>query len=82
MDSAYHMCRLGCSYCGMHAFPPTLRFILNQRQGFGFVHDWVVLIPLRILLGILEAGLFPGVIYVLSLWYTRCMLPSILLPSQ
>ncbi|RJE23262.1 phthalate transporter [Aspergillus sclerotialis] len=38
---------------------------------FGFVHDWVVLVPLRILLGILEAGLFPGLVYLMSLWYTR-----------
>ncbi|OQV04376.1 hypothetical protein CLAIMM_09267 isoform 2 [Cladophialophora immunda] len=39
--------------------------------GFAFVHHWTVLIGLRIILGILEAAVFPGLIYVLSLWYTR-----------
>lgn len=28
--------------------------------GFGFVQNWVVLIPLRVLLGTFEAGFFPG----------------------
>ena len=30
--------------------------------GFGFVQDWWVLIPLRLLLGLFEAGYFPGVV--------------------
>ncbi|KIX01965.1 uncharacterized protein Z518_07904 [Rhinocladiella mackenziei CBS 650.93] len=38
---------------------------------FGFVHDWWVLIILRILIGILEAGLLPACILLLSCWYTR-----------
>lgn len=29
------------------------------------------MIPLRMLIGALEAGLFPGAIYLLSLWYSR-----------
>lgn len=28
--------------------------------GFGFVHQWWEMIPLRLVLGILEAGFFPG----------------------
>lgn len=36
------------------------------------MHNWTVLIGLRIILGILEAGLFPALAYLLSLWYTRC----------
>ncbi|RVX72343.1 hypothetical protein B0A52_04548 [Exophiala mesophila] len=39
--------------------------------GFGFVQDWVVLIPLRLLLGLFEAGYFPGVVYLISTWYAR-----------
>ncbi|KAJ9604234.1 hypothetical protein H2200_011068 [Cladophialophora chaetospira] len=39
--------------------------------GFGFVQDWVVLIPLRLLLGLFEAGYFPGVVYLISTWYSR-----------
>ena len=27
---------------------------------------------LRVILGILEAGFFPGCVYLLSTWYTRC----------
>merc|ERR1712000_459095 len=39
--------------------------------GFGFVQDWYVLIPLRLLLGLFEAGYFPGVVYLISTWYSR-----------
>ena len=30
------------------------------------------MLGLRVTLGTFEAGLFPGAIYLLSLWYTRC----------
>ncbi|KIW72718.1 hypothetical protein PV04_00894 [Phialophora macrospora] len=39
--------------------------------GFGFAQHWTTLVGLRILLGILEGGLFPGIIYLISLYYTR-----------
>lgn len=35
--------------------------------GFGFVKDWKTLAGLRVLLGILEAGFFPGCMYLLRL---------------
>ena len=38
----------------------------------GFVKDWGQLVVTRVLLGILEAGYFPGCVYLLSCWYTRC----------
>lgn len=38
---------------------------------FGFVKTWVDLIPLRLILGIFEAGFFPGCAYLLSCWYPR-----------
>ncbi|KAH7416640.1 major facilitator superfamily domain-containing protein [Cadophora sp. MPI-SDFR-AT-0126] len=38
---------------------------------FGFVHDWKALVALRLLLGALEAGCFPGQYYLLSMWYFR-----------
>ncbi|PZD37777.1 UhpC, Sugar phosphate permease [Pyrenophora tritici-repentis] len=38
---------------------------------FGFVKEWHTLIPLRLLLGIFEAGFFPGCAYLLSCWYKR-----------
>lgn len=40
--------------------------------GFGFSQTWPTLIPLRLLLGALEAGYFPGCLSLLSCWYTRC----------
>lgn len=39
--------------------------------GFGFVKDWRTMVGLRVLLGLLEAGYFPGCVYILSTWYTR-----------
>jgi MFS family permease len=38
----------------------------------GFVKDWGQLVVTRVLLGVLEAGYFPGCVYLLSCWYTRC----------
>jgi MFS family permease len=39
--------------------------------GFGFAENWTTLVALRLILGILEAGYFPGCVYLLSTWYTR-----------
>ncbi|KAJ5961145.1 Major facilitator superfamily domain general substrate transporter [Penicillium vulpinum] len=39
--------------------------------GMGFVNDWGALVGTRVLLGGLEAGYFPGCVYLLSCWYTR-----------
>ncbi|KAL9010585.1 MAG: hypothetical protein Q9173_004496 [Seirophora scorigena] len=41
------------------------------RQGFGFVQKWTDMLGLRVLLGILEAGLYPSVVYLLATWYSR-----------
>jgi len=43
----------------------------NEFQGFGFVKNWNQMVGLRIILGALEAGFFPGCAYLLSTWYTR-----------
>jgi MFS family permease len=40
--------------------------------GMGFVKNFDQLAALRVVLGILEAGFFPGCVYLLSTWYTRC----------
>lgn len=39
--------------------------------GMGFVTTWNQLAALRVILGIFEAGFFPGCVYLLSTWYTR-----------
>src|SRR3954453_13142318 len=38
---------------------------------FAFVKIWSSLVPLRLVLGIFEAGFFPGCAYLLSTWYPR-----------
>ncbi|KAF2740951.1 major facilitator superfamily protein [Polyplosphaeria fusca] len=39
--------------------------------GFGFAQNWETLVPLRLILGGLESGYFPGCLYLLSCWYTK-----------
>ncbi|KAK2838272.1 hypothetical protein FQN49_006446 [Arthroderma sp. PD_2] len=39
--------------------------------GSGFVKNWQQMAGLRALLGFLEAGFFPGTVYLLSTWYCR-----------
>lgn len=42
-----------------------------MQIGFGFCKTWTQMIPLRLVLGIFEAGFFPGCAYLLSCWYPR-----------
>ena len=37
----------------------------------GFVHSYAALVALRILLGVFEAGVLPGIVYVSSMYYKR-----------
>jgi len=39
--------------------------------GFGFVKSWQTMAILRVILGGLEAGFYPGCVYLLSTWYPR-----------
>ncbi|KAI4635438.1 uncharacterized protein J4E88_004903 [Alternaria novae-zelandiae] len=57
---------------GPRLFLPSIVIIWGAVMiGFGFVKEWHTLIPLRLLLGIFEAGFFPGSAYLLSCWYKR-----------
>lgn len=38
----------------------------------GFAKNWKDLVGMRVLLGIMEAAFFPGCVYLLSSWYSRC----------
>ncbi|KAJ5528221.1 hypothetical protein N7513_012380 [Penicillium frequentans] len=38
---------------------------------FAFVQSWKALIPLRMIIGALEAGCFPSQYYLISAWYSR-----------
>lgn len=40
----------------------------------GLINTFGGLIAMRVLLGVFEAGLFPGATYLLSLWYPRSRL--------
>lgn len=39
--------------------------------GAGFAKKWTDIVVCRILLGLFEAGFFPGCVYLISCWYTR-----------
>ncbi|KAJ7772119.1 major facilitator superfamily domain-containing protein [Mycena maculata] len=41
------------------------------QLAMGFVPNWQLLTFLRALLGTLEAGFFPSLVYMISTWYTR-----------
>jgi MFS family permease len=57
---------------GPRIFLPTIVVIWGSVMiGFGFVKEWHTLLPLRLVLGIFEAGFFPGSAYLLSCWYQR-----------
>ncbi|KAJ4269931.1 hypothetical protein NW762_001602 [Fusarium torreyae] len=40
-------------------------------MGIGFLENWQGLAVLRALLGVFEAGFFPGCVYLVSSWYVR-----------
>lgn len=46
--------------------------LANMNQGFGFVNKYKDMVGLRVVLGIFESGIYPGIAYLLSTWYTRC----------
>ncbi|BCS18616.1 uncharacterized protein APUU_11444S [Aspergillus puulaauensis] len=63
---------LVCRKIGPRNFLPAICFLWGVVIiGFGFSKEWTTLVALRLVLGILEAGYFPGCVYLLSTWYTR-----------
>lgn len=51
---------------GPRAFLPTITVLWGATMiGMGFVRTWTQMIPLRLVLGIFEAGFFPGCAYLL-----------------
>ncbi|KAK4547958.1 hypothetical protein LTR36_010677 [Oleoguttula mirabilis] len=57
---------------GPRIFLPTITLLWGVTMiCFGFVKVWTQMVPLRIVLGIFEAGFFPGCAYLLSCWYPR-----------
>lgn len=37
--------------------------------GFAGVHSYAQVLSLRLLIGVFEAGFFPGIVYVITIWY-------------
>ncbi|EME48560.1 hypothetical protein DOTSEDRAFT_19083 [Dothistroma septosporum NZE10] len=57
---------------GPRIFLPAITMLWGATMiTFAFVTNWTTMIPLRLLLGVFEAGFFPGCAYLLSCWYPR-----------
>ncbi|GAB7343143.1 hypothetical protein MBLNU457_1218t1 [Dothideomycetes sp. NU457] len=57
---------------GPRIFLPTITILWGATMiSMAFVRSWEQMIPLRVILGIFEAGFFPGCAYLLSCWYPR-----------
>lgn len=57
---------------GPRVFLPTITILWGlTAMCFGFLTTWTQMIGLRLVLGIFEAGFFPGCAYLLSCWYPR-----------
>jgi MFS family permease len=57
---------------GPRVFLPTITLLWGITMiTFGFVKDWTDMLGLRLVLGVFEAGFFPGCAYLLSCWYPR-----------
>jgi hypothetical protein len=48
----------------------------------GFPKKWQIMIPLRMLLGLFEAGFFPGCVYLLSIPPSPSLWNNMLIPCQ
>ncbi|RMZ79651.1 hypothetical protein DV738_g3136, partial [Chaetothyriales sp. CBS 135597] len=57
---------------GPRIFLPSITMLWGMVMiAFGFVKVWTDLLALRLVLGVFEAGFFPGCAYLLSCWYPR-----------
>lgn len=59
--------RLGAANC-LSFYAVAWGFV---TLGIGFLKSWQGLAVLRVLLGLFEAGFYPGCIYLVSSWYSR-----------
>ncbi|KAK0389962.1 hypothetical protein NLU13_3535 [Sarocladium strictum] len=59
--------RLGAANC-LSFYAVAWGFV---TLGMGFLQNWQGLAVLRVLLGLFEAGFYPGCIYLVSSWYCR-----------
>lgn len=63
---------VACKKIGPRNFLASITFLWGCVMiGMGFAQDWSTLAGLRVILGVFEAGFFPGCVYLLSTWYVR-----------
>ena len=56
---------------GPRTFLPAITLLWGLTMiCFGFLKTWTQMVGLRIILGVFEAGFFPGCAYLLSCWYS------------
>ncbi|KAJ4507887.1 hypothetical protein HRR83_007577 [Exophiala dermatitidis] len=61
-----------CRKIGPRPFLACITFAWGVVMiGFGFPKNWTTMLGLRMVLGVLEAGFFPGTVYLISTWYSR-----------
>ena len=62
-----------CRKVGAHRFLPLICLLWGITiLGVGWTKNWETLVPIRLILGGLEAGYAPACLYLMSCWYTRC----------
>lgn len=72
---------LGCRWMGPRWFLPMICLVWGcVIIGAGFSPNWHTLLGCRLILGLLESGYFPGCLYLISTWYTRCKLDGAACP--
>ncbi|ODH53318.1 hypothetical protein GX48_00514 [Paracoccidioides brasiliensis] len=63
---------IACRKVGPRLFLPGICLLWGGIIiGFGWMSKWTGMVGLRLVLGVLEAGYFPGCVYLLSTWFTK-----------
>ncbi|KAI1321503.1 MFS transporter [Xylariaceae sp. FL0255] len=72
---AYAVFEVPSNWTMKHYVPPNiwLAFLLGAwgalTLGFAGVHNYAAVLSLRFLIGVFEAGFFPGIVYLITIWY-------------
>ncbi|KAI9934451.1 hypothetical protein MW887_000065 [Aspergillus wentii] len=65
-------CTVAIRFVGPRIWFATITFCFGLiTMCTAFIHTWKQMIALRILLGIAMSGIYPGLTYLISTWYTR-----------
>ncbi|CAG8039396.1 unnamed protein product [Penicillium olsonii] len=65
-------CTLAVRFVGPRIWFAMITFLFGLlTMCTAFIHTWGQMIALRVLLGIAMSGIYPGLTYLISTWYTR-----------